>query len=76
MVINDVDAVDLRDVPLGVQPEGPPGGAPAGQDGRVALGTRAGGQVHLDSWVRTEDRAELFSRETEQLSFQTISLLS
>ena len=66
MIVDDVDAVDLRDVPLGVDPEGPPGGAPLGQDGRVALGTRAGGQVHLGSWVRTEDRTEFLSRETKQ----------
>ena len=58
MIIDDVYGVDLRDVPLGVDPEGPPGGAPPGQDGRVGLGTRARGQVHLDSWVRTEDRYE------------------
>ena len=62
MVVHDVDGVDLRDVPLCVDPEGPPGGGPLGQDGRVALGARAGGQVHLGNWVRTEYRTQLFSR--------------
>ena len=58
MVVHDVYGVYFGDILLGVDPKGLPGGAPVGQDGRVALGTRARGQVHLGSWVRTEDRTE------------------
>ena len=58
MVVHDVYGVYFGDILLGVDPKGLPGGAPVGQDGRVALGARAGGQVHLGSWVRTEDRGQ------------------